>query len=90
MLRDQIYFPGMFGVAVSRVRTLDSLQVVNFNPRCVIEPPMAVRQFIMDKGLPFEVTLQDCCRNSTFHPDELQEVIAFTLLNNIIYIRRQI
>ena len=53
----------MFGVAISRVRDLDSLQIVNFRKDCVKAPVRAVLDFNQDLGIPTEENSQLCCRN---------------------------
>lgn len=41
-----IFQAGQLAVAMSRVRTVEGLRVINYHPRYVIPPPQAVKDFM--------------------------------------------
>ena len=66
-------YSGMFGVAISRVRNLLDLQIINFTETCLKKPSDAILDFVDATGQETEVDPDHCCRGRVL----LNEVIIF-------------
>lgn len=71
--QDHTYFrnirvPGMLGVAIGRVRTPESLQVMHFDASCCRPQPDSLQLFVATYGSPYTETLE-CCHGACYIDD---------------------
>ena len=71
------FITGMFGVAISRVRDVDSLSIINFHQGGVKAPGAAVKAFIQDEGTPVD-ELNICCQAMTM--DTENEITTVSMM----------
>lgn len=66
---------GMVGVALSRVRAMNTLQVLRFTRSVCVAPPDAVVAFLAGESADTEDDPNQCCRSVLFE-DDLEDLIA--------------
>lgn len=75
------FLTGMFGVAISRVRDLNSLRIVNFHPNSVSAPGAAIQAFADEEGSPVEEQQNTCCKRFQMQNEEVPIVRTIFFLH---------
>lgn len=58
---DDLYYPGLLAVAISRARTVHGLRVVGFSMNCLVPPSNDLLKKLGDECHPTMPELTDCC-----------------------------
>ena len=69
----------MVGVALSRVRGISDLQVLDFSRDVCQRPPEAVSAFLAERGLAANIDPSECCRGIPFvdpYADDLANLVS--------------
>ena len=68
------YVPGLIYVAVSRVKSPEHIQILNFNPRQLLKPQQKAVEMCSTHHLCSPVEDLSCCRKKSFNHDNLLSV----------------
>ena len=68
------YVSGLIYVAISRVKSPEHIQILDFSPRLLLRPPRRAVEICSSQHLDAPVADMSCCRNKNINPDILHSV----------------
>ena len=71
---------GMLAVALSRVRTTEVLQVLDFTVGACVQPPQAVLDFLAKEWMDTDDIPERCCRKVPFDEGIDEQIAALVLV----------